>query len=83
MSAVSRIPSTHRRAILLPPNEPRMSASPTSLPVAGWRTIFLLNRYHWFVFTVAALGWLADCMDQQLFVLLRQRAAASLLGLPC
>ncbi|WP_437187175.1 MFS transporter [Planctomicrobium sp. SH668] len=30
-----------------------------------------LSRYHWFVFVVAALGWLFDCLDQQLFVLAR------------
>src|SRR5262245_41663982 len=28
-----------------------------------------LTRYHWFVLLVAALGWLFDCLDQQLFVL--------------
>ena len=28
-----------------------------------------LNRYHWFVFVVAALGWLFDCFDQQIFTL--------------
>jgi hypothetical protein len=27
----------------------------------------LLDRYHWFVLMVAALGWLFDTMDQQLF----------------
>ena len=58
-----------------------MSAS-LSPPVTGWRTLGLLNRYHWFVFVVAALGWLADCMDQQLFNLLRVRAVAELLGKP-
>ena len=26
-----------------------------------------LNRYQWFVLIVAALGWLFDTMDQQLF----------------
>ena len=57
-----------------------MSASPTSLPVAGWRTLGLLNRYHWFVFTVAALGWLADCLDQQLFNLGRVSAVTELLS---
>lgn len=31
----------------------------------------LLTRYHWFVLIVAALGWLFDCLDQQLFVLAR------------
>ncbi len=30
-----------------------------------------MNRYHWFVLVVAALGWLFDCLDQQLFVLAR------------
>jgi MFS family permease len=39
-----------------------------------------LNGYHWFVFTVAALGWLLDCFDQQLFVLSRQSAMRELLG---
>lgn len=39
-----------------------------------------LNRYHWFVLIVAALGWLFDTMDQQLFVLARQPALADLLG---
>jgi MFS family permease len=39
-----------------------------------------LNRYHWFVLIVAALGWLFDTMDQQLFVLARTPAMTSLLG---
>lgn len=43
---------------------------------AWWR---LLNRYQWFVLTVAALGWLLDCMDQQLFVLARAPAMKELL----
>ena len=34
-----------------------------------------LTRYHWFVLTVAALGWLFDTMDQQLFNLARNRPA--------
>src|SRR6266404_1686075 len=38
-----------------------------------WRT---LTRYHWFVFSVAALGWLFDTMDQQLFNLARAPAVA-------
>ncbi len=41
-----------------------------------WRS---LNRYHWFVLTVAALGWLLDCMDQQLFILARNPAMRDLL----
>ncbi|HKI32960.1 MAG TPA: MFS transporter [Gemmataceae bacterium] len=38
-----------------------------------------LNRYHWFVFIVAALGWLFDTMDQQLFNLARAPAIRDLL----
>src|SRR4051812_39199380 len=45
--------------------------------VAWWR---LLNRYHWFVLVVAALGWLFDCLDQQLFILARPQAMADLLS---
>ncbi|HEX4128491.1 MAG TPA: MFS transporter [Pirellulales bacterium] len=38
-----------------------------------------LTRYHWFVFVVAALGWLFDCLDQQLFVIARNPAIEDLL----
>jgi MFS family permease len=38
-----------------------------------------LTRYHWFVFVVAALGWLFDTMDQQLFTLARAPAMRELL----
>jgi MFS family permease len=37
-----------------------------------------LTRYHWFVLVVAALGWLFDTMDQQLFVLARPAAMKEL-----
>src|SRR5947209_6776735 len=39
----------------------------------------LLTRYHWYVLIVAALGWLFDCLDQQLFILARQPAMKDLL----
>ena len=39
----------------------------------------LLNRYHWFVLVVAALGWLFDTMDQQLFNIARVPAMRELL----
>jgi MFS family permease len=39
-----------------------------------------LTPYHWFVFVVAAVGWLADCMDQQLFNLARNPAIRELRG---
>ena len=38
-----------------------------------------LNSYHWFVLIVAALGWLFDTMDQQLFNLARRPAIIDLL----
>ncbi|HEV3339797.1 MAG TPA: MFS transporter, partial [Pirellulales bacterium] len=41
-----------------------------------------LTSYHWFVFVVAALGWLFDTMDQQLFNLARRPACTELLNLP-
>jgi MFS family permease len=44
---------------------------------AWWR---LLTRYHWFVLVVAALGWLFDTMDQQLFLLARMPAMTELMG---
>jgi MFS family permease len=40
----------------------------------------LLTRYHWFVLVVAALGWLFDTMDQQLFNLARNPAITELMG---
>ncbi|MFN0197500.1 MAG: MFS transporter [Planctomycetaceae bacterium] len=39
-----------------------------------------MTRYHWFVLAVAALGWLFDCLDQQLFILARPQAMAELLS---
>jgi MFS family permease len=39
-----------------------------------------LTRYHWFVLIVAALGWLFDTMDQQLFTLARNPALRELLA---
>lgn len=39
-----------------------------------------MNRYHWFVLMVAALGWLFDCLDQQLFILARPAAMKTLLA---
>lgn len=39
-----------------------------------------LTRYHWFVLSVAALGWLFDTMDQQLFNLARIPAITELMG---
>ena len=40
-----------------------------------------MTRYHWFVLMVAALGWLFDCLDQQLFTLARVPALRELLDI--
>jgi len=42
-----------------------------------WRE---LNRYHWFILFVAALGWLFDTMDQQLFNIARVPAIRALMS---
>src|SRR5947207_1075249 len=47
-------------------------------PPANQKWWHELTGYHWFVFVVAALGWLAGCMDQQLFVLARGQAVTEL-----
>ena len=38
-----------------------------------------LTPYHWFVFAMASLAWMFDCLDQQLFILARNFAMESLL----
>lgn len=43
---------------------------------AWWKD---LSSYHWFVFLMASLAWLFDCLDQQLFLLARQSAMKALL----
>ena len=48
-------------------------APPANL--AWWR---YLDKYHWFVFAMAALAWLFDCFDQQIFILFRNEALAQL-----
>ncbi len=44
--------------------------------LAWWRQ---LDRYHWFVFAMASLSWMFDCLDQQIFLLARNDALKSLL----
>jgi MFS family permease len=47
--------------------------------VPWWRTF---NREHWFVFVVASLAWLFDCLDQQIFNLARDSALEDLMKDP-
>jgi MFS family permease len=51
-------------------------------PANGWASLRELTGYHWFVFVICCLAWDLDCMDQQLFVLARDPAVASLMNLP-
>ena len=50
----------------------------TASPFQPWWRSF--TRHHWFVFTVASLAWLFDCMDQQFFNLARDAAMEALTG---
>jgi MFS family permease len=53
-----------------------MARSPSTAAAPWYRD---LTPYHWFVFIVASLAWLFDCLDQQLFILARNKAMESLL----
>lgn len=53
-----------------------MNSTPSNVSAPWWRS---LSRYHWFVFSMASLAWLFDCLDQQLFILARPAAMKALL----
>lgn len=56
-------------------------AAPAAAPaLKGWSTLKQLTRYQWFVFCVAAIAWMADCLDQQLFNLARVMSLTELNG---
>jgi MFS family permease len=50
-----------------------------SLPPARQPWWLALDRHHWFVFTIASLAWLFDCLDAQFFNLARDAAMDALL----
>jgi MFS family permease len=52
------------------------SDSPAVVSGPWWKD---LTPYHWFVFAMASMAWLFDCLDQQLFILARNFAMESLL----
>src|SRR4051794_19512961 len=56
------------------PDSPAAELESDSVP--WWR---LLTRYHWFVLIVAALGWMFDCYDQQIFTMSRSITMADLM----
>jgi len=53
------------------------SAAPAANDCLPWWK--QLSGYHWFVILVSALGWLFDCLDQQLFNIARAPAMQELL----
>lgn len=55
---------------------PHPIQAPKAATTAWWKH---LNGYHWFVFTMASLAWLFDCLDQQIFILFRHDALETLL----
>src|SRR5262245_27300555 len=60
-------------------NRAQTELSPVASAAGGpWWAV--LTRYHWFVIIVAALGWLFDCLDQQLFNIARAPAMQELLA---
>ena len=59
--------------------DPSRSASRTAAAAASGPWWHGLTSYHWFVFLVASLAWLFDCLDQQLFLLARNGAMEALL----
>jgi len=54
--------------------------SQAASPRTGWSSLRDLTGYHWFVFIICCLAWDLDCMDQQLFVLARQPALATVMN---
>src|SRR5258708_32769486 len=52
------------------------AVSPGAPTVPWWQ---LLNKYHWFVFVLAAFGWMFDCFDQQIFTMSRSITMRDLL----
>jgi MFS family permease len=69
---------TNRRKVVPVPADPLPPLKQPADPNYRWYRE--LTRYHWFVLTVAALGWMFDCLDQQLFTLARPTAMRDLLG---
>src|SRR5882757_296588 len=64
-----------RPGLRLQPRPPMHAPSDTpNLP--WWKN---LTGYHWFVFIMASMAWVFDCLDQQIFILARNSAMVNLL----
>src|SRR5438876_3292445 len=55
-------------------------STPGTQPEPSYKWYRELTRYHWFVLSVASMGWMFDTMAQQLFNLARKPALRDLLG---
>jgi MFS family permease len=53
-----------------------MNSTNASSSSGWWRELI---PYHWFVFAMASLAWMFDCLDQQLFIIARNPAIADLM----
>jgi MFS family permease len=54
-----------------------MATSTTGTSTTPWWKD--LTAYHWFVFAMASMAWVFDCLDQQVFILARGEALKALL----
>jgi MFS family permease len=70
-----RVHTIASRMLQATPAGPAVSSS-AAANAPWWKS---LNRYHYFVFSMASLAWLFDCLDQQLFIIARNPAIGSLL----
>jgi MFS family permease len=61
-----------------PSSETAAGVSSTSSQRPWWS---LLKGYHWYVFLLAAFGWMFDCFDQQIFTMSRSITMRDLLPL--
>ena len=57
-------------------NEGNKTSKGQTLGLPWWRQ---LTGYHWFVFAMASMSWVFDCLDQQVFILARGDALKALL----
>jgi MFS family permease len=54
-----------------------MAENTVSTKASSWWSE--LTSYHWFVFAMASMAWVFDCLDQQVFILARGEALKALL----
>src|SRR5262249_5687700 len=73
-------PSDRTLRMSITTKPPATEAITTAPEPSGWGSLRLLNRYQWFAFAAAAIAWMADCLDQQLFNLARVMSLTDLLG---